>query len=66
MKVLLAGILNFNQLWMKRQEESEEWARPNPLRIGVHARGRYTLSDEEIALVTKRFVLLHSAAGPEV
>lgn len=61
LKVFLAAILNFNKPWMKHQEESEERGRPNPRRIGVHAEGRYTLSDEEIALVAKRFVLLHSA-----
>ena len=61
LKVFLAAVLNFNKPWMKRQEEHEERPRPNPKRIGAHQEGMYTLTDEEIALVTKRFVLLHSA-----
>jgi hypothetical protein len=60
-KVFLAAILNFSQPWMKQEEGEEERVRVNPRRIGSHMGGRYTLTEEEIAFVTKRFVLLHSA-----
>lgn len=60
LKVFLAAVLNFNQPWMKRPDDGEK-PRLNPKKIGAHEEGKYVLTDEEIAFITKRFVLIHSA-----
>jgi hypothetical protein len=60
----LAAVLNFNQPWMKeeQQQPAEEGSSPsqrvNPARIGRFSpdSGRYVLTDEEISYITKHFL----------
>lgn len=61
-KVFLAAVLNFNQPWMKSQEEEEEQRpRVNPKKLGSFKEGKYVVSEEEISVITKHFVLLHAS-----
>ncbi len=45
----------------QNEEESEERPKVNAKRLGSHVDGKFQVTDEEIAFITKHFVLIHAA-----
>jgi hypothetical protein len=42
------------------EEEEQERPRVNPKKLGSYKDGRYTVTDEEIAYITKSYVMVHA------
>jgi hypothetical protein len=42
------------------EEDEQEKPRVNPKKLGRYKDGRYTVTDEEIAYITKSFVMIHA------
>jgi len=62
-KVFYCAVLNFNLPFMKNQQLDEQEERPkvNAQRLGQKIEGKFVVTDEEIAYITKYYVLLHAS-----